>query len=294
MRSEKVMYDIILNFANENKNIRAVYINGSRTNKNAPRDIFQDYDIVYVVDCIKPFIENKNWINKFGDIIFMQLPDEFADEKTDIENFYGILMQFSDGNRIDLHLSSIDYAKKNILRDKLCKILLDKDNILPKLSEPTDFDYWVKKPSLSEYLCVCNEFWWCLGNVAKGLWRKEIPYVQDMINFNVRKQLEKMLAWKIGIKTNFSVSVGKSGKYMYKWLNKNEWQTYLETYDAYTIEKCWIAVGKMCALFDRNSIYVGEKLGYEYNLQESKNCHKFLKCVRELPKDANEICDIKL
>ena len=30
----------------------------------------------------------------------------------------------------------------------------------------------------------------------------------------LRKQLEKMLSWKVGVQTNFSVSVGKSAKYM--------------------------------------------------------------------------------
>lgn len=49
MRSEQEMFDLILNTAREDKRIRAVYMNGSRTNPSAPRDIFQDYDIVYVV-----------------------------------------------------------------------------------------------------------------------------------------------------------------------------------------------------------------------------------------------------
>ena len=42
-----------------------------------------------------------------------------------------------------------------------------------------------------------------------------------MANFIVRKQLEKMLSWKVGIITGFSVSVGKSAKYMNKWLDSN-------------------------------------------------------------------------
>ncbi len=49
MRSEQEMFDLILNTAREDKRIRAVYMNRSRTNPSAPRDIFQDYDIVYVV-----------------------------------------------------------------------------------------------------------------------------------------------------------------------------------------------------------------------------------------------------
>ncbi len=42
MRTEQEMYDLILKVAKEDERIRAVYIDGSRTNPNAPRDIFQD------------------------------------------------------------------------------------------------------------------------------------------------------------------------------------------------------------------------------------------------------------
>lgn len=45
MRTEKEMYDLILNIANNDERIRAVYLNGSRTNPNVPKDIFQDYDV---------------------------------------------------------------------------------------------------------------------------------------------------------------------------------------------------------------------------------------------------------
>ncbi len=76
VRTEKEMYDMLLQIAREDERIKAVYMNGSRTNKNVPKDIFQDYDIVYVVTDTKPFIDDKGWINRFGEIWFMQYPDE--------------------------------------------------------------------------------------------------------------------------------------------------------------------------------------------------------------------------
>ncbi len=79
MRTEAEMYDLILSIANNDERIRAVYLNGSRTNPNAPKDIFQDYDVVYVVNEAKPFIEDKEWINLFGEILYMQYPDEHPD-----------------------------------------------------------------------------------------------------------------------------------------------------------------------------------------------------------------------
>lgn len=289
MRTEKEMYDLILKIAQEDDEIRAIYMNGSRTNVNVPKDIFQDYDIVYVVKDTKRYIDDKNWLDNFGERLYMQYPDEHPDYPSDKENFYGWLMQFKDGNRIDLHVESIAHAKENILNDKLCKVLLDKDNVFSHVPEATDEDYWVKCPSKEQYLCTCTEFWWCLNNVAKGLWREEMPYVQDMLNFNVRKQLEKMLSWKIGIETGFTVSVGKSAKYMYQWLTAEEWNSYLSTYCGADMEQCWNAIFRMCDLFEATAKYVGEKLAYSYNAQESENARYFLKRVKELPKDATEI-----
>jgi aminoglycoside 6-adenylyltransferase len=45
MRTEQEMFDLILNIAKKDERIRAVFMNGSRTNPNAVKDIFQDYDI---------------------------------------------------------------------------------------------------------------------------------------------------------------------------------------------------------------------------------------------------------
>ena len=47
MRTENEMYDLILGVAKSDVRIKAVYMNGSRTNEKVPKDIFQDYDIVY-------------------------------------------------------------------------------------------------------------------------------------------------------------------------------------------------------------------------------------------------------
>ncbi|CAG9613824.1 hypothetical protein BACCIP111899_03043 [Bacillus rhizoplanae] len=76
MRSEKEMFDLILGVAKKDERIRAVYMNGSRTNPNAAKDIFQDYDIVYVVTETASFIKDKTWIHIFGDLLMIQEPDK--------------------------------------------------------------------------------------------------------------------------------------------------------------------------------------------------------------------------
>lgn len=43
MRSEKEMLDLIISVANDDHRIRAAYLEGSRTNPNVPKDMFQEY-----------------------------------------------------------------------------------------------------------------------------------------------------------------------------------------------------------------------------------------------------------
>ena len=289
MRTKEQMMDLILGVAEHDDRIRAVYMNGSSTNPNAPTDLFQDYDIVYVVEETASFIADRTWPERFGEILFMQFPDEHPDYPSDKENSYGWLMIFTDGNRLDLTVMTIPRAKENVFEDTLCIILLDKDGILPAIPESSDETHRVKKPSAEQFAAICNEFWWCLNNVAKGLWRNEPTYAQDMLNKVVRDQLLSMLSFKAGILTDYSVSVGKSGKYLPRWISAEEWEAYLRTYSGTGIDEMWESVETMCGLFAKTARFVAEKSGYTYNEREEAGCLWYLRRVRDLPADSTEI-----
>src|SRR5512147_1261367 len=102
MRSETEMLDLILKIAEENDDIRAVIMNGSRTNPNAKKDPFKDFDIVYVVQDVEPYRRNHNFISQFGELMILQTPEDMADPPPENDGHYAYLMQFLDGNRIDL------------------------------------------------------------------------------------------------------------------------------------------------------------------------------------------------
>lgn len=89
--------------------------------------------------------------------------------------------------------------------------------------------------------------------------------------------------------TNFSVSVGKSAKYMYKWLSVQEWEKYLQTYCGADDKSIWKSLEIMCSLFIETATWVAAELNYEYNDTEANNGMYFLQSVRNLPKDAREI-----
>lgn len=290
MRSEREMYELIISTAENDDRIRAVYMNGSRTNPNVPRDIFQDYDIVYVVKENAPFYEDKGWIDIFGERLYMQCPDEvdrWNGMDVDFDKCYGWLIQFRDGNRLDLHVIPVEEV--NISEDKLCRILFDKDGILGEIPEPSDEDYRIRKPSQEEFWACCNEFWWCLNNIAKGLWREEVPYVHTMLYSGSHPQLVRLLDWKVGFEMDFQVSTGKASKYLKSYLPADLWNRFLKTYINGNIEDIWQSVYIMCELFHEVAHELAERGNYDYNEKEEIASYDFLKHVHTLPKDAEEI-----
>ncbi|TCS93833.1 streptomycin adenylyltransferase [Hazenella coriacea] len=120
-------------------------------------------------------------------------------------------------------------------------------------------------------------------------WRNEILFAQDHLNLHVRSMLMKMLEWQVGIQTNFSVSTGKSGKYLEKYLSKHSWNDLLSTYADGSYEGTWKALLGMAKLFRRTALYVADHFLYEYPHEDALCVTEYLKHVQHLSPDATKI-----
>lgn len=289
MRTEKEMLDLIINTAKEDERIRAVIMNGSRVNPNVKKDFFQDYDIMYVVNEIQSFTSNHNWIRRFGEIMIVQMPEEMSLVPPDGDGKFPYLMQFMDGNRIDLTLVPVDLIKKFVGQDSLSKLLLDKDNCMEEFPPASDKDYLIKKPTEKEFLDCCNEFWWCSTNVAKGLWREELSYVKGMLDGPVRDMLIVMLEWHIGMKTDFAVNTGKFGKHFEQYFEKDMWIQFKRTFSNAEYENIWESFFVMGDLFREVANEIANTYGYRYPQDDDDKVTNYLKHVKALPKDSTSI-----
>ena len=136
MRTEAQILDLILGFARQDERIRVVAMNGSRVNPNIPKDIFQDYDVVFYVHDLQPFIHDLGLIEYFGDPMIVQFPDEMDDPPPVPGRHYAYLMQFMDGVRIDLGFHLLDDLDNSLNSDTLTVVLLDKDGRAGELPLP--------------------------------------------------------------------------------------------------------------------------------------------------------------
>lgn len=288
MRSEQEMLDIILGTARADELIRAVILNGSRANPNAPRDFFQDFDIVYLVSDMTPFRHNLDWIRRFGELMILQMPEEMTDPPADNDGHECYLMQFSDGNRIDLGIFPIEMLPA-LGSDSLSVLLLDKDGLIGAYPPANDGDYLPKPPTLKAFADCCNEFWWVSPYVAKGLWRQEILNAKYFLDEIVRVELMEMLTWHIGWKTGFSVSPGKMGKYFQRYLEPELWEMLLKTYSPADYEQAWQALFVMGELFRKTAIPLAEHFQLVYPFEDDRRVSAHLRHVYNLPHDASEM-----
>lgn len=270
MRGENEMLDLIISTARTDTRVLAAYLKGSRANPNAPKDIYRDFDVMYVVTETGSFIRDTSWMNAFGRVALMQEQDsdfgygERFGIRSKYDESYSWLLLFDDGNRIDIGVETLRTMESGVNRNKLFVPLLDKTGCLPSLPPPSDEDFHIKKSSEKRFRGCCNEFFWCLCDVAKGAARDELPFAMATYNGPVRDMLELMLCWYVGTCTDFSVSCGKLNKYLKKYLPHDFYTEFLATYSDGNYAHLRASIDAAYSLFRRAALAVAERLGFAY------------------------------
>lgn len=288
MRTEAEILGLILEFARNQDGIRAVVMNGSRVNPNAKKDPFQDYDIACYVRDVEPFCGDMRIPQFFGDLMILQTPEDMGDPEPNRDGSYAYLMQFLDGNRIDLSFHPLERIAE-IPEDSLSVMLLDKDGRISPLPAPGDHSYLPAKPSAKAFADCCNEFWWVTPYAAKGLWRGELTYAHTILDIYLRDPLMKMLTWYFGVQTGFKKSAGKFGKYLKTGLDDDLWQQLTRTYADADPKNTWQALFATGSLFRRAAQSVAEAFGFIYPELDDERVSAFIRRIRELPPDAETI-----
>jgi aminoglycoside 6-adenylyltransferase len=288
MRSSEQMRQMILDHAKKDERTRAVIMNGSRANPNARPDPLQDFDIVYIVSDVEAFRRDRQWIERFGDLMILQMPDDMQETPPGEGTPFSVLMQFADGNRLDLRIYPAAMLGE-MPRDSLSVLLLDKNGVLGAIAPANESDYLPRPPSRKAFVDCCNEFWWVCPYVAKGLWRGESTYAKSMLDSAARDELMKMLVWYVGFRHDFMANPGFLGKNLRLHLEPELWDLLLDTYADADEENNWRALFTMCDLFGRVAGAVSDEFGFDYPGADATRVRAYLEHVRHLPHNARAI-----
>jgi aminoglycoside 6-adenylyltransferase len=266
----------LLNYANEDENIRAVLAEGSRA--YGVIDEYSDYDIVFVTIDSEPYFDDAILaflIENFGEIAIMQTPDN-----GDPRDVYTHLIQFESGVRIDLTFNSVDFLRRAKL-ESATKVLLDKDGRFENLPPPDDSDFWLKKPSEERFMQHCNEFWWCSPYLAKAVARGQTIYAMEFLNKIIRKEFLVMLAYLAGANQNWEqVNLGKDFNDIHCYLKPVQmhyYDTLMKSYIPAENDIIRISLDVLMVEYYKLAGEVASLLGYSYDHSEPERCMKFIR-----------------
>lgn len=254
MRAETEMLDLILQTA-KTLQVKAVAMSGSRTNPKAPRDEFQDYDVVYVVDDLANLTSDLSWLDQFGKRIIEQ---EVA---LDHRRLY--LMLFEDGNRIDLTLCPKEYIQEWVDSEAEFTVFEDPEHLFESFS-PNLERVWIHPASETDFKNSCNEFWWVSAYVVKGIYRKQLIYATDHLYSICQQELLKVLAWLVASDKG-KVDIGKNYKYLFNYLSAEKEKEFSNLLDFSSVEKLTQSLFSTIKFFHQEAQSLAQKMGFDYD-----------------------------
>jgi len=253
MRTETEMLDVILQTA-KTIQVKAVAMSGSRTDTRAPKDEFQDYDMVYVVDDLDDLTSDLAWLDQFGTRIIEQ------------HNILGnrrlYLMLFEDGNRIDLTLCPKDHIQEWVDSEADYTVLKDEKGLFESYTASPE-RYWTSPASQTDFEKACNEFWWVSAYVVKGICRDQLIYTTDHLYGICQQELLKVLAWQVASDRG-KVDIGKNYKYLFNYLPAEKEKEFSNLLDFSNIEKITQSFFATMELFHQEALSLANKMGFDY------------------------------
>ena len=260
------MLSLLIKIA-KNLKVKAVALSGSRTDTKAPKDEFQDYDVVYVVDDFDKLTSDLSWLDYFGKRIIEQ------EVVLDHRRLY--LMLFEDGNRIDLTLCLKDHIQEWVDSEAGFTVLEDPEHLFEPYSQNLE-RYWTSPASAIDFEKACNEFWWVSAYVVKGICRKQVIYATDHLYGICQQEFLKILAWQVASDRG-KVDIGKNYKYLFQYLPAEKEKEFSNLLDFSSIEKLSQSLFATMEFFHREAQYLAKKLGFDYDMEVAEKMIEYAK-----------------
>lgn len=285
----------LVRWAELKDSVRAMLLTSTRAKPDAPVDALSDYDVVLVVEDIRPFFDDRSWLADFGDVLVAYWDPIYPDPDHGIEQT-GNVVQYANAPRIDFRLWPPALARR-IARnpglpaelDDGYSVLLDKDGLLDGMSPPGHAAFVPERPDEGAYLMLVNDFFSIAPDVAKHLWRDELFPAKWCLEYDMKHvHLRPMLEWRMEIDRDWSEPLGNLGKGLKRRLPPGIWRELEGTYAGAGIAANWEALFRTMALFRRVAMEVAEDLNYTYPPDLDERVTAYVRNIKDLDRGPTE------
>jgi aminoglycoside 6-adenylyltransferase len=282
--------------------VRAMILTSTRAIPGASSDAFSDYDVVLALSDVRPFAEDRLWLEAFGHVLVMWQDPLESDEG---RLHSGNVVQFESGLKIDFTLVEPGYfaslkaqelpllqmqdvpALQNVFElptelDAGYRVLLDKDGLTAGLPPPTYRAYIPHPPTQVEYMDMVEGGLLDATYVAKYLRRNDRLAAQHIFeNYLKQEHLIPLLVWHYEIDHGWEVTPRLYGRRMQQYLRPDLWAGLERTYCGLGLQESWRALFNALELARKAAREVGERLGFAYPEDMFQRALAYLQEVRE-------------
>lgn len=287
VRADTAVITRLVAWAGQHPDIRALLLYSSRVDPEAHVDAFSDYDVICVVDDIRPFHADPRWLAELGDVLVVYRNPVGKENGFDC---FGFITNYQDGTKIDFGffpVAFLQWAKKQErLPDDLDRgyvVLLDKDHLAEGLPAPTFTAYRPRPPTQEEYRLVVEEFFSDAAYVAKNLWRDNLFGAKLSLDHSMKyTSLRRMLEWHAQLRHGWHADIGTYGKRLKQHSQPELWSRLEATYVGARQQDNWEALFRTVALFRDVATEVASRLRLVYLRETDRRMVEYLRGVQRM------------
>lgn len=268
--------------------VRAVLLDGSRANPQATVDALSDYDVVLVVEDVRPFYDDRAWLDDFGVVLVAYWDPLFSAPRYGLAQTSNVI-QYEDGLEIDFTLYPValcqQFAAMQTLPPALdCgyRVLLDKDGLTADWPASTYRAYLPQPPSEAAFQTLVQNFLSDAPYVAKCLLRDELFPAKWCLDYDMKHVfLRQALEWLVGCLHGWETPVGVLGRGLKGQLPLEIWAMVEHSFAGGEIEANWEALFATLVAFRRVAMEVADHLGYRYPLALDQRVIAYVQRLRD-------------
>jgi len=255
-------------WAEQEPDIRAAIIIGSRARIDRPADQWSDLDLVFITTHPARYLQEVDWLHHIGEPWLTFL------ERTAVGDGMERRVLFEGGLDVDFiplaleaaqHIEQVGWPPEiaGVVRRGM-RVVLDKDGLAHQLSqvpvEPPD----PHPPAQHEVLDVINDFLYHAVWTAKKLSRGELWTAKACVDGYMKWRLLRMVEWHAGATRGWSYDTWHGGRFLERWADPRVVEALRHAfarYDRDDIERATLAT---MDLFRWVAVETTRRLGYDY------------------------------
>ncbi|MBU0492191.1 MAG: aminoglycoside 6-adenylyltransferase [Chloroflexi bacterium] len=284
-RAYERLIERFVTWAQEQDDIRAAVVIGSRARTDHPADEWADLDVLVGITDPQRFLATPDWVAHVAPYWLT------FTEPTGTGEGMERRVLFEGGLDVDFALVPADVVGQmveagphpdvaDIVRRGV-RIVLDKDDLLVQLVAGAPEPPLPQPPTQAEFLNVVSDFWYHAPWTAKHLRRGELWWAKGCCDAYMKGLLRQMLEWHARATHGRDHDTWMRGRFLEEWADPRAVAALSAAFAHYDEADVWRALFVTMDLFHWVAAETAERLGYPYPAEAKAHATELVRLLYE-------------